>query len=393
VHVLLIPSWYATSDNPVLGSFFREQAHALVRAGHKVGLIAPHLRSVRELPAGLAGATKGILVNDDEGVATYRLEGAQLLPGLNPANDRAWVSAGRKLFARYVADHGQPDILHAHATFMAGIIGAEISGESGVPLVITEHSTVYERRPIPEFQLEEAREALASAGARLVVSPQLGESMERILGDAAGPYEWVPNVVDSMFLEADLPAERPDGPFRFLNVAFLHEKKGHADLLTAFAEQFAGDPDVQLRIGGDGPERERLREKARALGITDQVAWLGSLGRSAVREEMLAADAFVLSSRLETFGVVVIEALACGLPVIATRSGGPECIVTDADGVLVPVGDVGALGAALARIKNGTANYDAQAIRDDCAARFGEAALLSKLEGIYARVMEAGGAS
>ena len=386
MHVLLIPSWYATPSNPILGSFFREQAHALARAGHRVGVIAPTLRSVRQLPAGLAGASRGIMAADDDGVATYRLEGAQLLPGLKPANDRAWVSAGRKLFDRYVAEQGRPDLLHAHATFMAGIIGAKLKRESGVPLVITEHSTVYERRAIPPFQLDEASAALMTADARLVVSPQLGESMERVIGPAARPWEWVPNMVDPAFLGARLPAGRAPGPFRFLNVAFFHEKKGQTDLLAAFAQHFGGDGTVELRVGGDGPERVRLHEAARSLGVADQVVWLGALDRAAVREEMLAADAFVLSSRLETFGVVVIEALACGLPVIATRSGGPECAVGNGDGLLVAVGDVEALGQAMAHMKDDIASFDADAIRSRCAARFSETALLSKLETVYARV-------
>ena len=101
-----------------------------------------------------------------------------------------------------------------------------------------------------------------------------------------------------------------------------HEKKGQADLLRAFAERFAGDPSVRLGIGGDGPERGRLHELAGSLAIAEQVDWLGALDRDGVRQAMCEADAFVLPSRLETFGVVVIEALACGLPVVATRSGG-----------------------------------------------------------------------
>ena len=226
MHILLIPSWYATAENPVHGSFFREQAHALARSGHRVGVIAPNLRSVRELPAGIAGASRGVVVADDDGVVTYRLEGAQLLPGLKPANDRAWVSAGRKLFARYVAEQGLPDVLHAHATFMAGIIGAELKRESGIPLVVTEHSTVFERRPIPLFQVDEARAALSESDARLVVSPQLGASMERVIGRAACPWEWVPNMVDPVFLNADLPPRRARGPFRFLNVGFLPREEG-----------------------------------------------------------------------------------------------------------------------------------------------------------------------
>jgi len=387
-HVLLVPSWYATPSNPVRGSFFREQAHALARAGHRVGVIAPNLRSVRELPQGLAGAARGIVHSDDGGIATYALEGAQLLPGLKPSNDRAWVIAGRKLFARYVAEQGVPDVIHAHATFMGGLIGAQLKRESAVPLVVTEHSTVYQRRPIPEFQLAEARAALSESDARLVVSPQLGAAMERVIGPEASPWEWVPNMVDPVFLGAEQPVSREPGPFRFLNVAFLQEKKGHAELLAAFADRFGGDAGVELRIGGDGPERDALCELTGRLGIAEQVVWLGALDRPGVLAEMLAADAFVLSSLIETFGVVVVEALACGVPVVATRSGGPECIVGEGDGVLVPPADAAALGEAMELLRATVDGYDPAAIRRRCEERFSEAALVGRLEAVYERVSD-----
>jgi glycosyltransferase involved in cell wall biosynthesis len=392
VHVLLVPSWYATPDNPVRGSFFREQAQALARAGHKVGVIAPDVRSVRELPAGLAGTVRGVRVDDDEGIPTYRLGGAQFMPGLAPLNDLAWVAAGRRLYARYVREHGKPDIIHAHAMFMGGIIGATLSQRSGVPLVITEHSTVYQRRAIPAFQVQEARTALAIAKSLLVVSPQLGEEMQRALGPAAAHAEWVPNMVDNAFLLAPLKDARDPGAFRFLNVAFLHEKKGHADLLSAFAERFAGDSAVQLRIGGDGAERDHLHSLATSLGIAEQVVWLGALSREGVLAEMSAADAFVLPSRIETFGVVVIEALASGLPVAATRSGGPECIVEPSDGLLVEPGDVGGLGAAMVQLRAHADDYDAAQTRRRCEERFSERALVAKLEAVYTRATRGGGA-
>jgi glycosyltransferase involved in cell wall biosynthesis len=346
------------------------------------------LRSVRELAPGLLGTLRGIEYSDDAGVATYRLEGAQMLPGLKPGNDARWISAGRKLFARYVAEEGMPDVLHAHAMFMGGVIGADLARAHGVPLVITEHSTVYQRRTIPEFQVREGRDAISAADALLAVSPGLAEEMRRAFGDAADA-QWVPNVVDGSFFSAGRPA-RQTGPFRFLTVGYLHEKKGHAALLSAFAERFGGDAGVQLRVGGDGEERQRLHVLAATLGVAEQVVWLGALTRAQVAEEMLAADAFVLASRIETFGVVVAEALASGLPVVATRSGGPEWIVGEEDGLLVEPDSAEQLGEAMVRIREGAVGYDADAIRRRCEERFGEAALVRRLSEVYATVTGGG---
>lgn len=371
------------------GSFFREQAHALARAGFEVGVIAPRMRSVRELGQGLVGALKGIEHSDDDGVDTYRFEGAQLLPGLKPANDARWVSAGRKLFTRYVAEKGVPDVVHAHAMFMGGIIGADIARTHRLPLVITEHSTVYQRRAIPDFQIREGQDAIAAADALLAVSPGLGAELQRVFGEVAAGAKWVPNVVDGSFFSAERPA-REAGPFRFLAVGYLHEKKGHAMLLAAFAERFAGDAGVQLRVGGDGEERERLHALAGSLGIAEQVVWLGALTRTQVAEEMLAADAFVLASRIETFGVVVAEALASGLPVVATRSGGPEWIVGEEDGLLVEPSSTERLGEAMIQMRENAVSYDADALRRRCEERFGEAALVKRLSEVYRGVTGGG---
>lgn len=392
MHILFIPSWYATPDDPVRGSFFREQAHALARAGHRVGVIAPRIRSVREVVPGLLGGLRGIERQDDRGIATYRLEDAQLRPGLSAANDARWLRTGMRLFERYIAEQGAPDVLHAHGVFHGGRIGAAAKRSSGVPLAITEHSTVYARRTFPAFQIEEAREALGVADARLVVSPQLGELMESVVGPAAAGWEWVPNMVDASFLAAERPVRAQGAPFTFLTVAFLYEKKDVAGLLHAFAGAFPAENDVRLRVGGDGPERARLEALAAELGIAGRVDFLGELSREQVLAEMLAADTFVLPSRVETFGVVVAEALATGLPVLATRSGGPECIVTDDDGLLVPPGDLDALAGALRDMRAGVSRYDAAKLRHRCERRFGETAFVSAIEGVYERVTGRGGA-
>ena len=97
----------------------------------------------------------------------------------------------------------------------------------------------------------------------------------------------------------------------------------------------------------------------------------------------------MLPSHIETFGVVLAEALACGLPVIATHSGGPQSIVTEADGLLVPPADVPALADALRTMREQSARYDSADIRARCRARFGEAAVVSQLAAIYADVLAA----
>ena len=114
-------------------------------------------------------------------------------------------------------------------------------------------------------------------------------------------------------------------PFTFYAQAHLTPRKGFDILVRAFARRFRGDTSVQLVIGGAGESRHDLEGLVEVTGVHRQVTFLGGIPSDAVREAMWKANCFVLPSRAENFGVVLIEALATGLPVIFTRcrwSGG-----------------------------------------------------------------------
>ncbi|MFN7976411.1 MAG: glycosyltransferase [Acidobacteriota bacterium] len=202
-----------------------------------------------------------------------------------------------------------------------------------------------------------------------------------------GAWTVIGNVVDEGFFQPGEPAPAPDGPFRFLAIGSLDENKAHADLLRAFARAFSGEAGTTLRIGGAGPQRTALEALAGALGVASRVSFLGTLSRDGVRAEMQRAGAVILPSRYETFGVVLIEALACGVPVVATRCGGPESIVTEQNGILVPARDPEALATALSRMRAEAGRHDRAAIRADCVARFGRAAFTSAAGALYERVL------
>ena len=225
-----------------------------------------------------------------------------------------------------------------------------------------------------------------------MVSPSLGNDLERVLGDSVLPWEWVPNILSGEFEKEIVTfsqAGRDDNSFRFLSIGSLDKNKAHTDLLQAFASRFKPESNIQLRIGGDGPLQEDLVVLARNLQIDRQVVFLGRLKPDQVRAEMQACDVFVLSSHYETFGVVLIEALACGKPVVATKCGGPDWIIHPANGLLVPVGDIDALGQAMVDIQNKFHQFDSHQIRHDCIAKFGEQAVIGQLASIYSNVLSA----
>ena len=125
-----------------------------------------------------------------------------------------------------------------------------------------------------------------------------------------------------------------------------------------------------MRLAGDGPIRGELERLCAERGIAAQVDFLGNLPSVEVREALAAADTFVLASDFETFGVVVIEALACGRPVIATASGGPDHLVTPENGLLIPTRDRQALRDALIEMRRRAGDYDPAAIRAAALSRY-----------------------
>jgi glycosyltransferase involved in cell wall biosynthesis len=226
-----------------------------------------------------------------------------------------------------------------------------------------------------------------SAKKNYAVSPPFARILDDFFGKGKYTWEVMPNMVNRQFLECPLPTKSGTQPFCFLNVATLDTKKRQENLIAAFATEFRNDDSVQLVIAGDGPERQNLQELAQRSGVSDRIHFLGKLTRMGVLNAMSHASAFVLSSRYETFGVVLIESLALGVPVIATRCGGPESIVQEGDGVLVPVDDVPALAAAMRQLYQSHEEYDAEGIRERCRARFSEQVVSSMLMDRYNRVL------
>lgn len=166
-------------------------------------------------------------------------------------------------------------------------------------------------------------------------------------------FTHVPNGIALAPLASRAPRARR---VRFVAVGRLAPQKGYDLLLHAVAEVRESIDAGQIRIIGDGPERSRLIELASRLDIADRIQWLGELPQTEVQRVLDAADVFLLPSRYEGLSNAGIEALARGLPVLASRCGGLDHYLDADTGWTVPVGDVGALAEAL----RSSASMDAQ---------------------------------
>lgn len=385
MHILLLPSWYPKDANDVGGVFFRDQALALRKYGHDVGVIAPRMRSLRTLVKPTA-QEKILTFENDDGVKTYRLNIYGALPRIPYGNYYLFKKAARFLFNRYTAEYGKPDILHAHSAVFGGAAGAELSREFDIPLVLTEHSSGFARGVYANWQLKLAENAIRVANVCIAVSPSLVDFLSKQFSFSKGAWAWVPNVVADRFNEPD-DKRRLERPIRFLNLALMTENKGQLDLIEAFKIVVDSDPSAELLLGGDGPIRPALKEKANSFGIAGNVNFLGMVPPANVPYLLGEIDIVVISSHYETFGVVAAEALMAGVPVVATRCGGPQCIVEQGDGFLVAVGNPQELGSAMKILSKNIEDYNPAAISSRARSRFSGEAIASSLTKKYEKAI------
>jgi hypothetical protein len=201
----------------------------------------------------------------------------------------------------------------------------------------------------------------------------------------------IPNAVAVDEFPLQPGANRAEDELLF--VGYRKPVKGIDVLLDAFAAVVAERPGARLRLVGGSPDPEleaRLLDQAARLGVSDRVSFEGPIGRGEVAAAMARASVFVHPSRYETFGVVAAEALAAGLPVVATNSGGVAEIMGDEPerlGALVPVDDSDALAAAIVDVLARRASFDPASLRAAVDARFGGRAVASRLVELYGEVL------
>jgi len=292
------------------------------------------------------------------------------------------MARGARSAFEHVVDERAPQFVHAHELYPSGAAAAALAGKAGLPLVVTIHgSDLYSNLVRPEWT-EALYKVVSAADAIVCVSPRLADDAMSLIGADVGRVHVIPDVFDderfSFFTRT--PHE---GPTRLLSVGRLVEVKGYDVLIHALGELVRSGADVTLRLVGSGRLESDLRVIAVAEGVAERVEFAGALSPTALSREMAAADLYVQPSRREGFGVALVEALATGLPVVATDSGGPADIVAPSSGVLVEPDDVAALVTGLRFVLDRLGAFDGSVIAADARSRFGRLAIAPRLVAVY----------
>lgn len=384
MHVMFIPSWYANNRNKVHGSFFKEQAIALQEAGVKVSVAYNEIWPITLL--GKVNEKRGMVYNVEDGLKTYRYKDFNYIPK-HPLMFKVFNRRMDKLYKEIVKKEGKIDLIHAHSSLWGGISAAYISKKYNIPLVITEHSSV-ERGPyVKKSYLNEIRQSYRLADKVITVGNGLKKEIESLSGRK--DIEVIGNMVDlkNFYICKE---KKEENKFTFFSLAFLEGEKGFDSLIKAFAQNFKENENVRLYIGGHGSQRQWLEGLAKEYSIDDKITFLGALSRKDVSRNMAECDCFVLPSRYETFGVVYIEALASGVPVIGAYNGGAEDIINNTNGYLVEVDNIIELGEAMKNVIRNRGFYHSEELRRNCVEQFGPSTIINKILKVYQSIIERG---
>jgi glycosyltransferase involved in cell wall biosynthesis len=392
LRVLFVTAWFPSSRSPTEGVFVREHAQAVQLYDDVVVLhVAGHDRSVRWLFQ-LEEEHNASLT---AGLTTIRSVHRRMpIPGLSSMA----YGAGAMAAVHFIEQRGfRPDIVHAHV-YSAGRPAALIAGWRRIPMVLTEHNSAFPRRLLTPKQARMARQAMSEAALVMPVSQALQQGIEEY--GIRASFRIVPNVVDtSVFHPAgvyegtsmgetaiELDAVPGTGR-RLLFVGGLTPVKGVPDLLAALAILNQSRRDWRLDVVGDGPQRAEYAALAAQLALIDQVSFHGFQPKSVVAAFMRQANFLVLPSLWENSPCVIIEAMASGLPVIASRIGGIPEVVTDDVGILTPPNDPALLAAALEKALQQPDRFDPLRLAS-MAERYAPAVVGREIDAIYRSVLK-----
>ncbi|MCK4420354.1 glycosyltransferase [candidate division WOR-3 bacterium] len=371
--ILFIAWRYPSKENPVSGIFLREHAKAISLYNDIVVLTREDIDS---------SIRRGYYRIDDsieKGLRTLRLRYRKSPIPKTTYLIYLWGMFGA--FRKLLREGYKPDIIHANV-YTAGVSAVLLGKLYKIPVIISEHFSSFPRRMLKGVEALKARFAMNRADLIMPVSKDLIKHI-RAYG-IQNDFEVVPNAVDTEIFHPDTDKKNHTIK-RILLVALLNPVKGVPYLLDAIAILSKKRNDFVLDIVGDGPYREEYEKSTYKLGIENKVNFHGLMSKEQVAQFMRESDFFVLPSESENLPCVLIESMASGLPIVATKVGGVPEMIDKKVGKLIEPKDSNSLAETIDYMLDHCEDYSSEEIAQSAESRFGYQSIGQTLDRIYKR--------
>jgi len=392
INIFLIPSWYPTKDKPISGIFTKEQS-IMISEDSEINI---HASIVEELPLSPKNIklSLGNIIKKTQFKSTNKIINKSYVEHrdisfvwnniLLNGNLNKQIYLHKKYLQSLINEGIKIDIIHSHVSYPAGYIAYVLSKEFKLPYMITEHMGPFPFKSYINNKniLKKIIISIENADKVIAVSKSLKKDINKHIPNKQ--IEVVPNFIDeSKYVISEIKKDK----IVFLTIGSLGNQKGIDLLINAIALVKDLIKDAKFIIIGDGPNKSEYKKLVNELKISNLIEFKGTILRDKIVNEFNKCDIFVLPSRHESFGIVYIEALAMGRPIIATKCGGPEMIVNDLNGLLINTDNIDSLSKAIIYMYHNYQKYSNEIIREDFMHRFSKESTVQKYKKIYKEVI------
>lgn len=385
--ICILANGYPNSYNPQIGCFEKDQASAFKDLGHEVILLYLNFKF------SILKHKIEIKKNEENNVHIYGITGYGIywltLIALHifyyKWNLKFRTKILEKLFLHILTLEQKPDIIYAHYLYNIAY-GVNLRNKFNIPLVGIEHWSVINQPKLPKRIFDLGKMTYFKVDRLLAVSNSLSQSIKKHFGQNATVIN---NMVGKEFLVKQYGSLiKDEDSFNFLTIGSLLPIKGFDLLINAFHKTGLAKKKCRLIIIGGGTEQKNLQAQINKLSLHKSVTLVGRKNKQEIIYYMQNTHAFILSSHSETFSVVCIEAMAQGIPVIATACGGPEEFITKEVGILIKPSNIDELTDAMTDMYINYQSYDSKKIAKYCHDRFAPSVIAKQLIEIFNLTIE-----
>ena len=379
--ILIIPSSYPIRETPIVGSFFQEQS-LLMADEYDVRILYAHPKQFKKNQWFFYEKTN--ILHDPDGLSFYYKKINSICDEKEEVKRIFW--SYETVLNELLKIGWRPDVIHAHSVIYGGIIANRLGKKFKIPVMITEHM-MFLLHTFSKFVQGEVFDAYQSASR---VTPPSHDKKRAILmhGIKCEPIV-VGNMVDDCLF--DIPKIKKRGDvFDILIVAGSSYIKDLPTFFRAVREiTNRGHKNIHATIVGNGVwGNENYKDYVKKIGIEEYCTFVDVVSRKDMPKYYHNCDVFVSSSIAEGFQVSVLEAMACGKPIISTKNGGVEDGLTADSGILVDVHDFNAIADAVIKVKNKELLFDSEKIRRMVVEKYGKEAFKKRIAKIYNEIID-----
>ncbi|AXV40954.1 glycosyltransferase [Methanobacterium sp. BAmetb5] len=402
--IMIIPAWYPSETNPVHGIFIKEQAKASSLYNEVLILyVYPNpntdVNKLYQSSESIEDGMRTIRVKYRSSTKYFKKITSQISKENYESNNNApntrnfniinkicnyldvliYYWGNFKAFRKLLKQGWKPDIINAHV-FTAGVPAIILGKIYRIPVLISEHYSGFIKKDLRNIDKCKAKFSMNNASAILPVSKGLKVSIQNY--KIKNKFYIIPNTYDKkIFYPTKIRIKKEK--IKMLLVANITPIKGIDYLLKSINYLKLKRNDFQLDIVGDGPSKEEYETMAMDLGLGEIVNFHGQKTNAEVAIYMRNCDFFVQPSLFETFGVVYIEAMGCGKPIIGTKTVGPLEIINENVGILIPPKNVNSLVDALNFMLDNYENYSSEDISKFACKNFSYEPVGKQLNEVY----------